>query len=469
VGRPRTDLKHHLEELRDAHPGSLEETILTGILSTALDSGASRISVVPDAAHGTLTVADDGRGMKRRDLVRLHNLAASARQRGDAAAAAAAGLRLGLLVAEDVIIETRRGATPLATTWRLATRYRAPWQWIPPPGLTAGSGTVVVLRLANPLSPLLDTGYLDAAIGTHFAPLLDPACDALLRRHGLHEVAITVGGQRLSAARTGVRDRLAIPIRLGRKRLPSAIVVLQQHEHPLPEDQQGIAVSARGRVIHRGWEWLGLAPASAWRVTGFVEAPELADCLTPDGTDFVRTGPQGVTYLAHREAIQAVIAGQLRAWGDAPEEDAPARAVRLERELEQVLEALADEYPRLRLLADDRPVGQTPLPLASAPVEPADSRSARCRLTVQFESHPGVTEVGRLADSTIWINDAHPAFVRAAATRASGYHTALTVALAVAPHAAPGGEPAFITQFLAQWGRTTPRRARRARRTGAGG
>ena len=40
------------------------------------------------------------------------------------------------------------------------------------------------------------------------------------------------------------------------------------YEHPLPEDQQGIAVSTFGKVIKRGWDWLGLSPASAWRSAG---------------------------------------------------------------------------------------------------------------------------------------------------------------------------------------------------------
>ena len=88
---------------------------------------------------------------------------------------------------------------------------------------------------------------------------------------------------------------------------------------------------------------------------------------------------------------------------------------------------------------------------------------------MQFESRPGDPELGRLVDSTIWINDAHPAYARAAASRSSGYHTALTVALALAPLAVGASdEHAFITQFLAHWGgangvkREEAQRARKA-------
>jgi hypothetical protein len=76
---------------------------------------------------------------------------------------------------------------------------------------------------------------------------------------------------------------------------------------------------------------------------------------------------------------------------------------------------------------------------------------------VQFESRPGESELGRLVDGTIWINDAHPAYTRAVGSRSLGYHTALTVALALAPLAVePSQEHSFITQFLAQWGGGAP-------------
>ena len=91
---------------------------------------------------------------------------------------------------------------------------------------------------------------------------------------------------------------------------------------------------------------------------------------------------------------------------------------------------------------------------------------------MQFESRPDDLELGRLVDSTIWINDAHPAFTRAMASRSLGYHTALAVALALAPLAVEApDEHAFITQFLAHWGgaQATVRPTRRVprKRTGS--
>lgn len=543
MGETRVDLQHLLEDLRDAYTGSLEETILTEIIANALDSGASVIRLLPDPVGAALTVADNGRGMKRRDLARYHNVAASSKTRGEGIGFAGVGIKLGLLVANAVITETQRGSTHVATTWHLATRYRAPWKWIPPPGRTGDRGTAVCLQLSNPLSPLLDPGYLEEAIRTHFAPLLDPAFSQLLSRFYPQAIRFEVSGRPLTAARQAVRDRIAIPIRMGRKRLPSAIVTMQRHEHPLPEDQQGIAVSTYGKVIKRGWDWLGLAPASAWRVTGLVEAPDLAACLTLAKNDFVRAGTRAATYLAYRKAIQEVVSRQLTVWGDTQESDTRPRTVRLERDLERVLEDLADDFPLLRSLVDQRRGGQNRLPLpgkgdervpgplfaamggsdkvvaepvpstqeaepdtspssedpvggdgAPRPPDEDDSaqqppgaetegeaplgnvgtvpgrrRPARYGLLVQFESRPNDPELGRLVDSTIWINDAHPAYKRATASRSVGYHTAMAVALSLAPLAVPASEEhGFVVQFLAHWGgaRSAPRRHASRKRSG---
>ena len=50
MGETRVDLEHLLEDLRDAYPSSLEETILTEIIANSLDSGAGRIVMTADPA-----------------------------------------------------------------------------------------------------------------------------------------------------------------------------------------------------------------------------------------------------------------------------------------------------------------------------------------------------------------------------------------------------------------------------------
>jgi hypothetical protein len=98
-------------------------------------------------------------------------------------------------------------------------------------------------------------------------------------------------------------------------------------------------------------------------------------------------------------------------------------------------------------------------------VGPWTRRPARYGLSIQFEERPDDPELGRLVESTVWVNEAHPAYRRAAASRSEGYHVAVAVAMALAPLAVePAKEHGFLTAFLARWGEAIERRGRRGRR-----
>jgi hypothetical protein len=502
VGETRVDLLHLLEDLRDAYPGPIEETILAEIVANSLDSGSSLIAFTSDPAGSSLTVTDDGSGMRRRELARYHDIAATTKARGQGIGFAGVGIKLGLLVCGEVLTETRRGKV---------------------------HGTGVRLTLKNALSPLLDPGFIESTLRRHYRPLFDPTFDEILSRHYPRGVRFEVNGRTLlpeDPHRTG--ETAMIQIRLARKRKPSAIGYLRREDAPLPEHRRGIAVSTFGKVIKIGWEWLGITPAAPDRVEGLIEAPDLAACLTLDKANFIRSGPRGGIYLAYRKAIQEAVSRRLEEWGDVQEEgEARRRRVTrpVERDLERVLIDLADDFPLLAALVERRAGGQRRLPLgrpgegraagafapaqvtgetteqesgepserAEAPESPATEVSpetqapqegeappeplalpgaggprkpARYGLHIEFQSRPEDPEMARLVESTVLVNDAHPAYRRAAASRSEGYHTALAVALALGPLAVePKEEHGFITAFLARWGealerpkKTRPRR-----------
>ncbi len=116
MGETRVDLLHLLEDLRDAYPGAIEETILTEIVANSLDSGAGPIVLTADPESSTLTVVDDGSGMQRRELSGYHDLATTTKTRGRGIGFAGVGIKLGLLVCDEVLTETRRGKQHVATT-----------------------------------------------------------------------------------------------------------------------------------------------------------------------------------------------------------------------------------------------------------------------------------------------------------------------------------------------------------------
>src|SRR5436309_15792572 len=153
VGETRVDLLHLLEDLRDAYPGSTEETILTEIVANSLDSGATTIAIATDPTAPALTIVDDGDGMQRRELARYHDVAASAKTRGAGIGFAGVGIKVALLVCTEVVTETRRGRHHVASSWRLASRNRAPWRWIVPEGRVPSRGTAVRLVPESVLSP----------------------------------------------------------------------------------------------------------------------------------------------------------------------------------------------------------------------------------------------------------------------------------------------------------------------------
>jgi hypothetical protein len=80
-------------------------------------------------------------------------------------------------------------------------------------------------------------------------------------------------------------------------------------------------------------------------------------------------------------------------------------------------------------------------------------RPATLSLQIRFETLDDEEALARLIESTVWVNDAHPAYRRARASRAEAYHIALAVAAALAPLAAePHQAQRFISAFLARWG-----------------
>jgi hypothetical protein len=530
MGETRVDLQHLLEDLRDAYPASLEETILTEVMANALDSGATEIAFEADPSQRTLTVIDNGSGMQRHELARYHDIAASRKIRGEGIGFAGVGIKLGLLVCTEVLTESRRGKTHVASSWFLSSRHRAPWKWIAPLGLIAERGTAVRLTLQNALSPLVDPGFLELTLRRHYQPLLDPNFDDFLAAHYPQGIAIQLNRRRLPKQRWIAPRSAPIAVRLKRRRKPSAFGYLIRDDMPLPEDRRGLAISTYGKVIRRGWDWLGMTPTTPEYVGGLIEVPGLAACLTLNKGDFIRAGARGATYLGYRKAIQEVVGKQLAAWGETRggKEEAPPREVRpLQRDLAQVLEDLAIDFPLLGSLVEQRAGGQKRLPLgvrgnggddgrgfvAASLVAAAESdrsetadtvpgggeqtdnqtpavsepaaeygaqqraielpskaitrRPAHYGLDIQFEDRAGDMELGRLTESTVWVNRAHPAYRRAQVSHSIGYHIALSVAMALAPLAVePGNHHGFVMAFLSRWGQAIdkPRAGRQARR-----
>jgi hypothetical protein len=114
----------------------------------------------------------------------------------------------------------------------------------------------------------------------------------------------------------------------------------------------------------------------------------------------------------------------------------------------ETAEAGEEEEPKPDLPALTASVDRVPLPGRKR-----SDRAGRFGLRIRFEERPDEPELGRLVESTVWVNTAHPAYLRAVSSRSEGYHLALTVAMTLASLAVePERTHAFVNSFLARWG-----------------
>jgi hypothetical protein len=263
MGETRVDLLQLLEDLRDAYPGTAEETLLTEIVANSLGSGATSIALTTDPAGRTLTIVDDGRGMRRRELARHHDVAASSKVRGDTIGFAGVGIKIALLVSRQVLTEARAGRQHVATSWGLTSRHRARWKGVEPTGLVAERGTAVRLTLDNGLSPLLDPGYVGTMLRRHFEPLLTPALAGFLGTRYPGGVRLVLNGGPLApeAIEAGERARLRVRSSRPGARRPSVPVAAVAGEGVV--ESTAVAYRTRGIDAPDGAPYEG-----SWRSSG---------------------------------------------------------------------------------------------------------------------------------------------------------------------------------------------------------
>src|SRR4030095_16542237 len=88
----------------------------------------------------------------------------------------------------------------------------------------------------------------------------------------------------------------------------------------------------------------------------------------------------------------------------------------------------ADTVPMEETTRTAPSVAEPAVPPASevaAPSAGGNPRPARYALSIQFEAKPDDAELARLVETTIWVNEAHPAYRRAGGSPAEGHHVRL--------------------------------------------
>lgn len=503
----RTKLKHLLEDLRDNYPFPIEEAIITELVANSLDSGCSEIAIRVEPEQDRLTFVDNGEGMSWEGFVQYHDIASTAKVRGKGIGFAGVGAKLALLVCKEILTESKRRGVSHCSRWWLEDDYRAPWENMGSLGLVPGEkGTGVRLHFRNRAAgALLSDACIREVIQKHFYPLLDGEFAVVLDFLYPRGIAIRVNGEPVVLPEMTREDSRYFPVRAGQRRRLLGMGFLLKAADDLPEDLCGLAISTYGKVIKRGWEWLGMAPKSPRKLSGVVEVPEMVECLTPNKSEFLRDPTSLQKFYKCRKVIQEAVAGALEILGEMGQAE-PARdkgLEKIEKEIDRVVGDMLPEFPELAPLFGRKhssaevkailPAGNGPLatdlepgsdsatgdkggagegeglegaidgPMDGSHLEPKDdgsekakehvSRRKRPGLMIRYDEDTGGDTMAWLRGSTLWINARHPAYERVQNTPAVTLYIAFAVASELSSKIEEGKAPLqFIERFMAAWG-----------------
>jgi hypothetical protein len=345
--------------------------------------------------------------------------------------------------------------------------------------------------------------FIKKVIQDHYFPLLDQRFKDIFR-------VIYPGGIRFfvdnwlvgvpSLDVIGQRNNFVVTI--GRRRKPVGLGFLGKSDEPLPENMIGLAISTFGKVIKRGWDWVGISLKNPMTVSGLVEIPDLVEILTTNKADFLRDTTSLQKYYKYRKAVQDALAPILRKLGEItpPRERTKRDYQSIEKEIERVLSDMLDDFPELGPLFGRRSRAEhvtgiiqdpeqeevgvpaegvdvitgnrggsgegsgvevspgtmvgTGVVEGPSPTEPGHIHIGRRRrpgiLLAETDAEPDREELGWLHENTIWINSLHPAYKK---TEDRDYHAILTVAWVLSGHLESGKpQQDFINRFLKLWG-----------------
>lgn len=491
MNETRVNLKHLLEDIRDSYPMPLEEVIIVELVANALDSGASRVSFFINPSEKSLTILDNGKGMRRPELREYHNIAATTKIRGKGIGFAGIGAKLSLLVATSVITETRGGhGSRCATTWHLSSATRAPWKFIPFSGKVPYSRGTAVTIVFDKDSALLSEQFIQKTIRYHFYPLFVPEfIDVIFRYIYKKSIVFEINNQPILHPEAHLPP-LARPFRiiLGRKLKRAAgfgfLIKREPAEILSAAESFGLAISTYGKVIKYGWEWVGIKPKADSPIYGMVEIPALAEILTINKMDFLRDAASLKKYYQYRKAIQEAILPILEKFGESIKTEEQKNYLKpLTQEIERTLKDLISDFPEILPLLGLKRIKEKGLLKTEEPlidilqekdIEEKSKEGARQKkeyketakilqkenlvskkgpaLLIGLEQALENEPIARMVENKIFINTNHPAYQKAFKQGFGEYHTIFCVAWTLSHYLEDSHSPqSFINNFLAIW------------------
>ena len=495
----KVNARHLLDDLASSYTYSVEEAVIGELIANSLDAKSSNIFVDLSKRANTLALTDDGPGMGNDAFIEYHDLAQSRKVKGTGIGFAGLGAKLGHRVSRKVVTETRSNGHRDASEWGFKGTDLQ-WKRIRARSLKR-DGTKVTLHVTNRAQRMLSSRFVTETIKKHYGALLDPFLSQIYIWNSIYPSGITIhlNGDALPqqplVPPANVERRHEIDIRgRGRRLIGRAVFVLAKD--PLPEDQQGIAISTYGKNIRR--DTLGVYPRRPEFITGWVEAPDLVECLTLNKQDFSDSGRQGEKFKRIRRQLQKPFADWLQEIGETRRPEERQRAPRrLERETAEILRSI----PELRFLlgAQMRETAQTPDPSGDttsaesqsmqptfgletgqggdgdAPALPGPEegqapqpepdgaiptrprrRTARGGPRIERVSDSEREEMSWVEGDTVFINNAHPTRELASRRGFLGYHERFAIFFALCQEAPVDADERLrlLARALTAWGRS---------------
>ncbi len=494
----RVNLKHLLEDIRDSYISTIEEVILLELIANALDSGASRISFFVDLSENSLTVIDNGRGMKRKDLSNYHNIASTTKIKGKGIGFAGVGAKLSLLIAKKVITETKGGyGTRAATEWFLKNDISAPWKFIPFSGkVKTSKGSSVSVFFKSSQNILLSEEFISKTIYNYFYPLFhQDLFGVILKSIYKKGVDFFINDKKIVFQKPELFNPKVFKIRLsGRGRQLVGVGFLAKNENSSEIGNfLGLGVSTYGKVIKSGWEWVGIS-AKAENIYGMVELPGLSAILTTNKADFLKDTTSLKKYYQYRKAIQEAVYPLLRELGEELNLTSRLKQYKsLSKEIERTLKNVLRGFPELTPLIGikgsgkksgfDNIAGGKLINISENDYSKEESKeenknkdtkkleekerkesknsiSTKNRgskspyLSIEFEKREDKGSLARIIENKILINSSHPAYLKAIKEKSDQYHIVFCTALTLSSFLEDRvSSEKFINDFLIAWGK----------------
>ncbi|MDP2951675.1 MAG: ATP-binding protein [bacterium] len=476
----RVNLKHLLEDIRDAYPLPIEEVIIVELVANALDSKAKNLSFLIDVLENSLTLVDDGLGMRREVLKNYHNIAATTKQRGEGIGFAGVGAKLSLLLAKQVLTETKGGyGSRAATLWHLSSTARAPWKFTPFSGKVKTSrGTAISIFLPKEHSPLLSAEFVEKTIQKHFsALLLNDFQQKIFKFIYPKGVSFFVEGKqvKMPSIFEDVSAQEFFPIKpKGQRGRLVGFGFLAKNNDLVSDETNGVAISTYGKVIKRGWEWLGFDFKTSG-LFGLVEIPQLSEILTTNKADFLQDGASLKKYYRLRKAVQeAILPALIKLGAEVPLLEKQKSFKNLSKEIQKALLDVLNSFPEITALfgfrksvqgkkfkmADlpeidfktEKEINQEKKEKSQNSKKSKSSQKKEPKVVIGFEENNNKALLGRMLENTILVNKKHSAYLSALQKGFEEYHILLVVAWVLANFIEQGRSPLeFISQFFASF------------------